>query len=237
MIRYIHGSEDSLDLDVIYVFESIPTFKEAQSFCSLDEIENRNIVVIEDGKVIWCFKGTVEEINNGIFFTYPLHKQEHQLIITKLVERDTLIKTVRVVRCVLSHLSRTSYRENVKKALKSSSWSLKLNTIKDIDLSKINDFGNKGNRTDILKIFAFQIGQISSLLDGKELYTKSSIANEYPDLKKYLYREENTTLNDMNVYLDKLIKKIETFEVSEENGITHFKDFNKKINLKTEEYL
>lgn len=32
MIRYIHGSSNSADIDTIYVFDHIPDFSEAKSF-------------------------------------------------------------------------------------------------------------------------------------------------------------------------------------------------------------
>ena len=51
MIRYIHGSADSTDLDVVYVFEEIPSFEECQLFCRSDPKENRNIIVVRDGIV------------------------------------------------------------------------------------------------------------------------------------------------------------------------------------------
>ena len=33
MIRYIHGLSNSTDIDTVYVFDYIPDFSEAKSFC------------------------------------------------------------------------------------------------------------------------------------------------------------------------------------------------------------
>ena len=73
MIRYIHGSADSTDRDVVYVFEQMPPFQECQLFCNGDPEENRNIIVVEDGIVTRCFKGNPDEVNNAVRTTYPLH--------------------------------------------------------------------------------------------------------------------------------------------------------------------
>ena len=61
MVRYIHGSADSTDLDVVYVFEEIPPFEECQLFCRSDPKENRNIIVVRDGIVTYSFKGNEDE--------------------------------------------------------------------------------------------------------------------------------------------------------------------------------
>lgn len=47
MIRYIHGSSNSADIDTIYVFDHIPDFSEAKSFCDGKKTENANIICVE----------------------------------------------------------------------------------------------------------------------------------------------------------------------------------------------
>ena len=79
MLKYIHGSEDSLDTDVFYVFDKIPSFAECRKFCSEDPNENRNIITIKNGIVEQCFIGTPDEINNGLLDTYKLHPQTCEL--------------------------------------------------------------------------------------------------------------------------------------------------------------
>lgn len=236
MIRYVHGSEDSLDVDVFYVFDEMPSFKECQEFCS-DKEENRNIIVVKNGLVVDCYKGTVDEINNGLIMTYSLHDQDHDLIITRPVKRDALIKMVRAVRCFLSHCSRTQYRSLVKDALRSPSWKTKLEAIRNIDFASISDFGKNGSKEDVYKIFAFQIGQATGLFFGYELYTKSSIAVKYPALRKYLYREKNTNVDDLIECLNVFLTFAENYETIEENGVVHFPYFNKTIDLVKEEYV
>lgn len=234
-IKYIHGSEDSLDVDILYVFDEMPTFTECQKFCSNTE-ENRNIIVVKNGVVKDCFKGTIDEINNGLLSTYDLHHQEHENVVMRKVERDIIIKAVRVVRCLLSHCSRTQYRSEVKKALKSSSWNEKIKTIKSIDFNTITDYGKSGSKEDVLKIFAFQLGQMLGLIEGNEFYTKSAIANEYPDLKKYLYREKDTDIFELIAHIDGFIDFASNLNIEEKDDYVTFTDFNKSIDLVKEKY-
>lgn len=188
LIRYVHGSEDSTDLDVYYVLGTLPSFAECQSFCAADETENRNIITIEDGIVTQCFKGTIDEINNGLIVTYPLHEQEFPLLIDRLVPRDIGLKVVRVLRCILSYCSRTQYRTGVKYALRSPSWKTKLEMLASIKFDRIDDYV-KCSRPEAFKVFAFQLGQVLALIDGIELYTKMQVSGRYPYLHPYLYRQ------------------------------------------------
>ena len=49
-----------------------------------------------------------------------------------------------------------------------------------------------------MKTLAFQIGQALALHQGIELYTKRAIAEYYPELKDYLYREDASSENMIN---------------------------------------
>lgn len=201
LIRYVHGSEDSIDLDVYYVMDSLPSFFECQKFCFANPAENRNIIVIEDGIVAQCFKGTVDEINNGLIATYPLHSQDYPLLVTRKVKRDVGLKIIRVLRCLLSYCSRSQYREQVKAALKSSDWAQKVRTLNSINFLKIKDYG-KAPLAEVYKVFAFQLGQINALIyEGKELYTKSAVAAEFPELRPFLYREQHIDSDTVSRFL------------------------------------
>lgn len=234
MVRYIHGSEDSIDIDVYYVFDKLPDFKYCQEFCSSKD-ENRNIIIIKNGAVEQCFKGTIDEVNNGLYYTYNLHQQEYPLLINKLLKRDILIKDIRVLRGLLSYLSRTLYRTIVKEALKGS-WAKRIEVLEKIDWKTIEEFNKTFNKTDVYKVYAFQLGQSLGLHEGIELYTKSTISKKYPKLRKYLYRE-NAVFDDLYYYIDRFIKVIKSYEVVANNNITKFYDFNKIIDMKTEKYI
>lgn len=208
--KYIHGSEDSTDIDVHYVFDIMPSFQECKIFCDSDKSENRNIITIENGVVTNCYKGTIDEINNALIETYPLHKQSYPLLVEHKVERDKVLKYIRSVRIILSYLSRTIYRPQVKSALKGT-WADRLNALDLIDFTKI-DFDNldkHNNKFDVCKVIAFQIGQCWGLLNNEEYYTKHSIASHYPILKQFLYRKEADLLR-LNEYLHSLVTDLKS---------------------------
>ncbi|WP_286076922.1 hypothetical protein [Thomasclavelia cocleata] len=236
-IRYIHGSEDSTDLDVYYVFDTIPSdIKDCRAFCSADPNENRNIIVIKKGIVTDTFIGTPDEINNGLIDTYHLHKQEYPLLITKRVERNVILKQIRAVRGILSILSRTKYRPQIKFALRNN-WSDRIILLKMLDFTEI-DYENlhkQNNYHDMLKVIAFQTGQGLGLLLGEELYTKSSIAKEYPLLKPFLYREENLNFENLNKMLLMFYTELRKIDFEEEGSdIVYFPKYNKKYELRHE---
>lgn len=52
----VHGSEDSVDVDVAYVVPVMPVVRDCHAFCAADAKENRNLVVLRDGVVVDCFK-------------------------------------------------------------------------------------------------------------------------------------------------------------------------------------
>jgi len=234
MIKYIYGSEDSIDIDVHYVFDELPEFRYCQEFCS-NKDENRNIIVIKNGVVIKCFKGTIDEINNGLYHTYNLHNQEYPLLINKLLKRDILIKDIRVLRGIISYLSRTQYRTIIKEALKGN-WLKRLKVLEQIDWNVIIEFNKTFNKKDVYKVYAFQLGQSLGLHEGIELYTKNTISELYPELRKYLYRED-ASFDDIQKYINKFIQIIKSYKVIENNIVITFCDFNKSIDLKTEKYI
>ena len=197
-IRYVHGSEDSIDIDVMYVFDQLPDVATCKSICDGKGNENGNIIVVNDGIVVAAFKGSVDEVNNALFYTYQLHEQDCPLIIEHPVKRDVILKDIKVVRKILSSFSRTQFRTDIKKALRGN-WETKLLVLKNLEYEKI-DFSiiPKTTTKDLMKTLAFQIGQALALHQGIELYTKRAIAEYYPELKDYLYREDASSENMIN---------------------------------------
>lgn len=188
MIRYVHGSADSTDLDVMYVVETLPTLPEAQTFYRDHPGENINFIVIRGGIVEQCLKGHPDEVNNALLHTYFLHQQQDPLHIRHSVERDVFLKDITATRKFLSPLTRTDHRTAVKAALQGS-WQNRLDVLRSIDFGCV-DFGGVRGRTqqDLLKSMAFSLGQAAGLHDGVELYTKAEIAAHIPALEPYLYR-------------------------------------------------
>jgi hypothetical protein len=216
LARYIHGSEDSTDVDVVYVVDELPDKAECKRFCSEDPNENRNLITIKDGAVSEVYKGTIDEVNNALLSTYGLHEQSYPLLVKRHIERIPPLKYVRGVRIILSHLSRSQYRERVKKALRSN-WRDRLNELLDIDITTI-DFSalNKHmDREDILKVIAFQCAQMRGFIQAdammrepaeqKEIYTKHQAAEVYPELEPFLYRDPGSDIAVLKKFLDDVI--------------------------------
>lgn len=201
----IFGSQTSRDYDVLVFVDQLGTIvqnkavvKEWEAKLKLkfsDKPLNVNLGVLQDGKLIKVFKGTVDEVNNSLLDTYSLHTQEYPQQITERVERDVDLKVLRGLRIVLSLVSRTTYREAVKKALQGDV-TLKYETLKSIDFSKIDDLGSGKNMSfpDYYKTISFQLGQMMGLITGVEHYTKESIAKAYPELADMLDRKSGNPL-------------------------------------------
>jgi len=106
----------------------------------------------------------------------------------KLVERDVDIKIMRSARFMLMYLTRSEYRFDVKKALKSN-FIKKIKTLENIDLSTLTELGEKSvNWVDYLKSMSFQMAQSIALMDGVELYSKEDLSARFPDLECMLMR-------------------------------------------------
>ena len=209
----IFGSHDSIDLDVMVLVDQLPISKiECAKLCEFYDSEfskiypnkkiNSNICVIQDGIVIDCYKGDQDETNNMLIYTYHLHKQEFSPIVHRVVERDIELKIHRVYRTVLSFLSRhEDLRESIKFALRSS---FKERYKVHCELIDFNHYiglnlKNKFSTIEYFKTVAFQYGQLLGLFEKVELYTKKDIAENYPNLRSYLYRE-NSDGNNLNFY-------------------------------------
>jgi hypothetical protein len=101
LIRIIHGSADSTDVDVNYFMETpIPPDRHSLlTFCNETKEENRNVLYYskEEGVVIECMKGTPDETNNSSMATYGLHKQDAPLPL-----KVCLIREFEATLCVVN---------------------------------------------------------------------------------------------------------------------------------------
>ncbi|RLC46666.1 MAG: hypothetical protein DRH57_05620 [Candidatus Cloacimonadota bacterium] len=184
-----HGSKDSIDEDFYLVVDTIPT---KQEFIELKKTSplDLNLITIDNGAVTACLKGLPDEINNSIFSTFDLHAQEIENPIKSLVPRDVFPKLSMVIREMLAFCSRTQYRSEIKRVMKSANITDRLNVLSLINLNDIDDF-EKNTKQEVYKFFAQQIGMILPLLkEEKELFTKRDISDKYALLGGYLYRRE-----------------------------------------------
>ncbi len=231
---WIFGSEDSRDLDLIVSVDYIPRdisicsntckeFNEKLSSISEGKEVNSNLGIFKNGKLIEVFKGTPDEVNNSIWYTYKNHKQFFPIPISGPVNRDLDEKILRTIRVILSFYSRTSFRSDIKSALKGS-LSSRLEILNKISFKEMKEFpGKKESVEDVLKVIAFQFGQVFSLIDGHESdsYTKSGISKNYKDLEVFLKRGDITDpdLEILDRYLDKFIDTIQNMKIREEETL------------------
>jgi len=222
---YIFGSENSQDYDVIVSVDSIPqNIDEAHNICKYwnDKLSkiltnkplNCNLGIFKNGILVDCFKGTVDELINCIYYTYDNHKQYYPNPITKPIIGDINEKILRVARFLITFYSRTNLRPQIKAALRGD-LKLKLDVLKQIDFTKMVDFpGKKEKVEDIYKVMAFQFGQVFSLIDNHESdsYTKNGIIKNYPDLKNIINRGSisNSDLETLNSYLFRFTQLIDS---------------------------
>lgn len=192
----IFGSDDSSDVDVMFYVDALPELQicrniamQASTLIKTDREVDVNLCSVSNGIVVDCMKGTVDEVNNMIFFTHNLHTQEYYVPIQSLVPRNIECKAARSLRGILSFISRTEYRDVVKPALRGNAED-KIKALRSIKLEKLSNLGkDKLVIEDFYKLFTFQIGQTIPLIeDGIELYTKKEISNIYPIFEPYLYR-------------------------------------------------
>lgn len=213
LARYIHGSQDSIDCDVVYIVDEMPTAQDCAAFCSADPSENRNLAVVRNGIVEQCFKGFPDEVNNALLATYPLHAQRDALLISHAVERDTLLKQLSVLRKLVMEFRGTELARESRKALKNG-FAERLKFAETADLRTVRWELPEPGQMEAKKRIAFQIGQVLALEEGAELYTKQAIAEYMPALKPYLYRLPCGT-DDLNRVKDRFLSGLHTLNIKD----------------------
>lgn len=182
--HYIHGSADSLDVDVFFVIDNLHALNsnEQKKLCydlsaAHGSMSNGNLITIVDGYVTNVYKGTVDEVNNSLLATYFLHDQKFPMPIKGPVKRDKALKALRTLRGVLSHCSRTQFREVIKKALHSTDLRSRISAMCQIRFAEISDF-TKTPAQEVYKFMAFQLAQALALInDNQEIFTKKQAAH------------------------------------------------------------
>lgn len=233
-----HGSKESIDEDVYVVCDKIPTKEEYSEF-KKNTTKDCNFITIENGIVTNCFKGLTDEINNSIFYTFDNHTQTCINPIKTPMKRDVFPKVVMVVRELLAYASRTQYRGEIKRVLKSSKLSDRIGVLREIELNKISSFEKMPN-FHAYKFYAQQIGLLEAMLCGwPEIFDKSEYGVEY---KPFLYRENTTDeqLSKLSHKLTMLVDNISSFYMyrvlNENDNIITLKD-GRHFDIKYERYI
>ena len=224
MAFQLFGSASSQDYDVLVFVDKLDAIHAnhdavkaynaelGQLFdgCGMPKREvNANLGVLVDGKITDVFKGTYDEVNNALLYTYDNHRQFHPQQITARYDRtETFYKQLKLKRCfrfLLSFYSRVpELRPVIKPALKGT-FDVRLEALSNIDLTKHVEFpGKKELREDIYKVIAFQLAQTLCLYHHTEIYTKEAAVEYYPGIHNCIFRN-SLTATDLE-YLDKMLK-------------------------------
>jgi hypothetical protein len=176
---------------------------------------NRNLVVVKEGVVADCYKGLPDETNNAIFYTYHQHAQEAPNFVSQAVTRITPLKVVRASRVILSLLSKTEHRAEIKDSLRSLNAARRLEVLGRIDFTKLD------LSPDTLKTIAFQLGQTNALIEGHELYTKQEVQSYAPAVADLIARRSGA-LHALNELRDDLLEKVDGVYVRQKGALNLF---------------
>jgi len=213
---YYYGSEDSKDIDILFSVsrEEMPHTQEERkvlvkqiendffNFCG--KKVNGNLVVIENGYIVDTIypKAWVDGVNNSLYNTYSLHKQDYPLPVIGKLKRNKLLAIYKTARTIMALLSRTQYRSKIKATIKGfHPFEDKLKVLDNIDFMYITSFNQKNMcDVDILKTITFYLGQnIQLVANNEEIYTKTQFNKFYPKLYNFIYRKELVLLDKLDL--------------------------------------
>jgi hypothetical protein len=150
------------------------------------------------GQIIAVFKGTYDEVNNSVYYTYARHNQFWALKILGPYDRGNSdyfkhLKLKRCYRFLLSFYSRVpELREDIKEALRGD-FVKRHEVLSKIRFTTYTEFPKKKDKTeDIYKVIAFQLAQTICLMHGVEIFSKEGALSFYPQLKNAIWRQPMT---------------------------------------------
>eukprot|EP01080_Neovahlkampfia_damariscottae_P001728 gene1728-497_t len=213
----LHGSSDSSDVDIFYLFDFFPSDLECSNFANGSKEEDRNLLVVKDGVIEKSFKGRPDECNNALFSTYHLHEQRFPCFVKYKIIRLIPTKVISAIRKVIGLCTSSKYREEIRKSLKNDS------TVKQrISVLKKINFQELELKMKNYKTIAFQFCITISLIRGTEIYTKKEAIEQFPDLDIFIYKDEEKIVKNLkilNKYKDIFLEEIKDVEFEQEEDV------------------
>lgn len=227
VIFNVFGSPSSSDLD-IFVAIGAPVAKPHLAGDLAHHLEDQlrpvlnrlgitkeldcNVGTVVNGVITWVYKGTPDEVNNSLYETYSYNFQLHPPLVMRRLPRNLTPKLIRTPRVLLSAITQTNYRDDVKAAMKGNL----RQKIEVLSVIRFEDLKFKPEYTlvqllDIRKDWAFQLAQTLALMKGFEIYTKEAAAQRYPDLARFLFRDPQGDVTILSKYLEKLLVSIKLY--------------------------
>lgn len=213
-----HGSKDSKDKDIVYIFPKEPSNKECVQFSEKFQDQDINIITLKNNFVTFSFKGSPDESNNSLLATVTNFDQKFKLPIEKKVPRVVPLKVCNTILSVLIIIRKHElYRDVTIEALSSFDFEKRRKFLYSVDFSKIM------LSIEEMKFLAFRLGQTISLIQGKELYSKGEIMEMFKDLSTILKREENDSNSlVLNQFLKIFLKEIEGVKIQRKGALHIF---------------
>jgi hypothetical protein len=212
---FVHGSQNSVDKDVVYIFKEIPTHVDCLNFCKQKQ-DDVNLVCVKNNFVVFSFKGLVDETNNALLNTVPLHEQEFEFPKLNKMTRIVPLKVSSTILAILVTIRRKECKDIVVDSLKSFDLSERIKTLKGIDFSKLT------LSKDEIKFIAFRLGQTLALIQGKEIYTKDDLKDKYPNLSNHLQRKDDPDVSILNEMRDFLMDEIKDVKILKTGSLSVF---------------
>jgi len=240
---HIYGSDDSTDIDAVFFLDELPIkIEDRKNLTNSIKSQfgkdwNPIIAKIENGIIVDCTypKSSPESLNNAVFKTYHLHKQEHPLLITSTVKRNVILAIYKTVRIISTYLTRTEYRPLIRPTMNwRFDFTLKLEKLKQIDFTTIKSFNQPNvSDIDIWKTYAFYLFQNLMLIEEDiEVYTKKDVVLLYPETYNFLYRQENLDIKWFQKWLRYYIIILMDLDIKTENNIISLN--NERANMELE---
>jgi hypothetical protein len=184
-IYYRHGSMDSVDVDIVYVFDTVPTNSEANKFIQSKSDEDVNIITFMENRVATSYRGLVDETNNALLATTRYHLQNFEVPVTKQVTRIVPLKVCNTILSICVILRKfKQYREDIIAIMASFDYNQRREYLKSVS------FQDLGLSLDEIKYIAFRLGQTLCLIDGKQVYTKGELIQVFSELDPLINRVE-----------------------------------------------
>lgn len=173
------------------------------------------IYINDSGVVEWCEYDDLEECNNALYHTFNHHQYNNTMVgdnpIKKELTQNVSFKIVKVIRQLLTYLSRTSYRSDVKRLLKYGSFKERLEfvlgLVSDSQLSDLGTFEKNLSDIEILKDIAFGFIQLYALIDGEVVFCKRDACLRFPDLVPFILKHKDVDWTTLESFI------LETFNM------------------------
>lgn len=218
LLSFRHGSKDSKDIDMVYIFPKEPSSKECVQFSEKLKDEDVNIITLKNNFVSFSYKGSPDETNNSLLATVPKFEQKFKLPIEKKVQRIVPLKVCNTILSILIIIRKYEfYREGTIEVLSSFDFEKRRKYLNTVDFTKLK------LTIEEIKYLAFRLGQTIALIYGKEIYTKIELGEMFDDLNPLLKREENTqNLKILNQYSGIFLKELEGVKVQKKGNLHIF---------------